>query len=201
MICVGATKKSPASREVPALSLTVTFVPSNDVGNGTVEPMATPVAKFVPKAATMDSGASSFPRKLAADTVATAGTPPVIVKFCAAVTPPPGVGVNTVTGTIPPVAMRLAGTVAVNCVELTNTVAKSWPLQRILELATKFVPVAVKVNAGPPALVELGLMVLSVGAGFCPAVMLKMETLEVPPPGAGLTTVMLAWPCPTKSEA
>ena len=126
MICPGATKNKPASREVPALSLTVTRVPSKFVGSGTVEAMAIPVARLAElNAAAMDSGASSAPRKLAAETLATAGAPPVIVKVCGDVTPPPGVGVKTVIGAVPPVAIRFAGTVAVNCVELAKMVGKS----------------------------------------------------------------------------
>lgn len=201
MICVGATKNKAAFRDVPALSLTVTFVPNKVVGNGTVEAISTPVARLTPKPATMDSGAMSFPRKLAAETVVIGICAALIVKFSAVVTPPPGVGVKTVTCAVPALAIRLAVTCAVNCVAPTNVVDRSCPFHRTFELATKLVPVAVNTKAAAPAVAEFGLMPVSVGAGFCPEVMLKVPTFEVPPPGAGLKTVTLACPVPCKSDA
>jgi hypothetical protein len=40
------------------------------------------------------------------------------------------------------------------------------PFHRTTELETKFVPVAVKVKLVPPAVVELGLMLVNVGTGL-----------------------------------
>src|SRR5271156_3705051 len=49
------------------------------------------------------------------------------VKVTAPDVPPPGVGLNTVTDGVPPLAVSLAGTAAVNCVALTNVVVKAAP--------------------------------------------------------------------------
>ena len=58
MIWFGETKKRGAERSLPALSLTLTVEPAKVVGSGTVVATCTAVARFAPKAATMDSGAS-----------------------------------------------------------------------------------------------------------------------------------------------
>ena len=63
--------------------------------------------------------------------------------------------------------------------------------QLITEPATKFAPLTVKVNAAPPAVVlegdrdEIDGVPLLVG---------NVQIPEVPPPGAGLVTVMFADP-------
>jgi hypothetical protein len=54
---------------------------------------------------------------------------------------------------------------------------------------TKFEPVAVKVKAGPPAVAELGEMLLSDGGAF---VTVKVSGAEVPLPG--VVTVMESEP-------
>jgi xanthosine utilization system XapX-like protein len=53
----------------------------------------------------------------------------------------------------------------------------------------KFVPVAVSVNAAPPAIALVGLMEVSVGTGLFAALTVNVEAAEVPPPGAGFVTV------------
>jgi hypothetical protein len=78
----------------------------------------------------------------------------------AVLVPPPGAGVNTVMLAVPAVAMLAAGTVAVNCVLLTNVVASALPFQLMLLPLTKLVPVAVSVKAVPPALALLVLYCL-----------------------------------------
>ena len=71
-----------------------------------------------------------------------------------------------------------------------------------VELATKFVPVNVRVNAAPPTVALVGLIMLSVGAGLGVLEMLKtIAGVEVPPPGAGLVTVTLALPTVAMSAA
>jgi hypothetical protein len=61
------------------------------------------------------------------------------------------------------------------------------------ELGTKFEPYTVKVNAGPPAALELGFSELIAGTGMFP-VKVKFTAFEVPPPGAGLVTVTATVP-------
>ena len=63
---------------------------------------------------------------------------------------------------------------------------------------TKFEPVAVKVEAGPPAVAELGEMAVSTGSG---GVTVKVTAAEVPPPGVGLKTVMDSVPAEAMSDA
>jgi hypothetical protein len=101
--------------------------------------------------------------------------------------PPPGAGVKTVTPAFPGAAISVAEMVALNCVEDRNTVGRSVPFQRTTDPLIKFVPVTVSVNANPPALTEDGLKLEIFGAGLLIA---KVRTFEVPPPGAGLTTVI-----------
>ena len=45
-------------------------------------------------------------------------------------------------------------------------VERSTPFQRTTEPETKFVPFTVSVNAGPPAVAELGLRLVVVGTKF-----------------------------------
>jgi hypothetical protein len=70
---------------------------------------------------------------------------------------------TTVTGAVPAVAIREAGTVAVSCVDETNVVVSAVAFHFTVEVETKFVPFTVKVNCGPPALAQVGLSELIVG--------------------------------------
>src|SRR3982074_1567713 len=89
-----------------------------------------------------------------------------IVKVRARDVPPPGAGLNTVTLAVPGEAILAAGTVAVNCPVLTNVVVKAVPFHWIDAPFTKLPPFTVSVNAGPPAVAELGLMLVSNGRGL-----------------------------------
>ena len=62
-------------------------------------------------------------------------------------------------------------------------------------------PFTVSVNAGPPAGALVGASDVSAGTGFAAALMVNATTFEVPPPGAGLTTVTCALPGVTMSLA
>ena len=59
--------------------------------------------------------------------------------------------------------IRLAGTSAVSCVAFTNVVVRFVPFHLTVAPETKPVPVAVMVNAAPPAVAELGARLLSAG--------------------------------------
>lgn len=80
--------------------------------------------------------------------------------------PPPGVGLKTVTVTLAPVAISAAVTAAVSCVTETKEVVRSAPFHRTTEVPTKLVPLTVSVNASPPAVAEVGLIEVVVGAGL-----------------------------------
>jgi hypothetical protein len=69
----------------------------------------------------------------------------------------------TVIEAVPGVAMREAGTVAVSFFEETNVVASALPFQYTVEPETKLLPFTVRVNCGPPAPMQVGLIELIVG--------------------------------------
>ncbi len=58
----------------------------------------------------------------------------------------------------------------------------------------KLLPLTVRVNADPPAGVLVGFSNLMEGIGLSGAVMVKVAGFEIPPPGAGLNTVIDAVP-------
>ena len=116
--------------------------------------------------------------------------------------PPPGVGLKTVTEAVPAEAMSVAGTIAVNCVALPKVVVNAAPFHFTTEALMKFVPVTVRVNAAPPAVAEVGEIIVSVGEGlFVAALMVNVCALEVPPPGVGFKTVTEAVPAEAMSVA
>lgn len=67
---------------------------------------------------------------------------------------------------VPAVAMRVADTVAVSCVEETYVVVSAAPLQFTIEVETKFVPFTVNVNCESPAEAQVGLSELMVGVAL-----------------------------------
>jgi hypothetical protein len=80
---------------------------------------------------------------------------------------------------VPPLAMLVAGTTAVNCVEETKVVASGDPFQFTVEVETKFVPLTVKVNCTSPADAHIGLSELMVGTDR--ALMVNVTTLLIVP--------------------
>jgi hypothetical protein len=86
-----------------------------------------------------------------------------IVSVTAVDVPPEHVGFTTVIDAVPGLAMRMAGTVAVTCVEETNDVVSGEPFQFTVEVETKFVPFTVNVNCGPPGVTQVGSIELIVG--------------------------------------
>jgi hypothetical protein len=143
--------------------------------------------------------------KLPPPTTALLGESPAIVgagfrteKLAAAEVPPPGAGVKTVMAAGPAVASSLVGIAAVSRLALTSVVARSLPFQRTTEDARKLAPLTVSVKFGAPTVAVLGEMVVTVGAGFRIA---KLAAVEVPPPGAGVTTVTTLEPAAARSLA
>jgi len=127
---------------------------------------------------------------------------PVIEKLSVLLVPPPGLGLKIVIAPIPDVCKSVAVMVMVIVVLLPITVTRFDPFQRAIELALKFVPVKTMSFAALPADAVVGIIEIKFGAGalvavvvgvgvFVPEiVMLKFKALLVPPPGAGLTTVI-----------
>src|SRR5207253_1243437 len=96
------------------------------------------------------------------------GPGPPTVKVRALETCPSGL--RTVTAAVPAAAMSAAGIVAVTWVALTNVVVRAAPFHSTVAPETKFPPSATSVKAGPPAVVELGVSAVRVGAaGPAPA--------------------------------
>jgi hypothetical protein len=112
---------------------------------------------------------------------------------------PPGVGLKTVIVRVPVDATSLAGIVADSCVELMNVVVRSEPFTRTTEFATKFVPFTVSAKPPLPTKTVDGAMLVVVGTGL--ALTVKVCELDVPPPGAGLKTVMVFEPAVVMSVA
>ena len=128
------------------------------------------------------------------DNVVIVGTGLFTVKVAEFDVPPPGVGLVTVTGKVPAVVTSVDRIVAETCVEFWNEVARATPLKFTVEVETKLVPVTVRVNAPEPAKVFVGAMVVIVGTGLLAPVIVKVTEFDVPPPGAGVTTVTAGVP-------
>src|SRR5207237_45177 len=120
------------------------------------------------------------------------------VNVCAAVVPPPGAGVTTVTDAVVAAARSDAGIAAVSCVTLTKVVVRVAPFQRTLEPVTKLLPFRVRVKAAPPTLALEGESDVSDGAGV---VIVNVWAPEVPPSTPGIVTVTWAVPTAAMSEA
>ena len=90
---------------------------------------------------------------------------------------------------------------AVSVVAFTNVVGCATPLKFTTEVLTKFVPVSVIVNAGTPALTEVGEIEVSVGTGLLVALTLKLIEFDGPPPGVGLFTKTAGVPAVATSAA
>src|SRR5215471_151422 len=100
--------------------------------------------------------------------------------------PPAGVGLNTVTEESPTLLMSAEGIDACNVVEETKVVGRAAPANWTTEVGTKFVPVTVRVKAGPPAARADGLKLETVGSGL---LTVRGKPAETPPCPAGFATV------------
>src|SRR5438093_197201 len=101
-------------------------------------------------------------------------------------TPPPGPAVPTETCAVPAAATSAAAMVAISWVALTKVVVRAAPFQRTPEPFTKLLPLTVMVNAASPVVALVGDSDVSAGAGL---VTENVWAAEVPPPGAGVSTV------------
>jgi hypothetical protein len=89
-----------------------------------------------------------------------------IVKDAMFDVPPRGVGLKTVTFTLPAADRSFLDIAAVSFVLLTYVVVRSLPFQRTTEVAIKLVPVIVSVKSGAFTAAEVGLMLVIVGTGL-----------------------------------
>src|SRR5438034_5891733 len=125
---------------------------------------------------------------------------PVTVSVTAPDVPPPGPGVTTVIAAGPPVARSAAVSCAVSCVTDPNVVGLGVPFTCTTELPANPDPVAVSVKTPPPANTLVGLILVSVGTPGG-AVTVSVAPLDVPPPAAGLNTVIVGVPVLATSVA
>lgn len=88
----------------------------------------------------------------------------------------------------------------VNVVALTSVDVRAAPFHQTDDELINPVPVIVSVKAGLPAKTEFGVKLTIVGGGFGWAIV-RFNPAEVPPPGAGLNTVMIAVPVLAMSAA
>ena len=94
------------------------------------------------------------------------GTGLLMLKVAAFDVPPPGVGLNTVTCAVPPVAISAAVMAAVTWAPLTKVVVRLKPFHCTTEAPTKFEPFTVSVKADPPARALGGESVVIPGTGL-----------------------------------
>ena len=110
----------------------------------------------------------------------------------------PTVTLTLTTSVLGADAMELAGTTTDRTVALVTVAASDAPLNVTVAPLTNPVPVTSSVNAPPPATVPHGLSAVIVGGG---TVTESVTPELVPPPGAGLTTVIVRLPGEVKSPA
>jgi hypothetical protein len=123
----------------------------------------------------------------------------VTVKGVGALVPPPGAGFCTATAVVAELpVMAEAGSVAFSSVALTHKVASAEPFHTTVEEGTKPVPVRSSVCAADPATTLAGSTAAITGGGLLTA---KLAAAELPPPGAGLNTVIAAVPPSARSVA
>src|SRR6266404_2788590 len=100
--------------------------------------------KFVPVAVRVNTAPPA--PTLVGEIELSVGAGLLIVNVCALEAPPPGVGLKTVTGAVPAVAMSFARIWAWSWVLLTKVVVRLVPFQRTTDVMAKFVPVVVSLN-------------------------------------------------------
>ena len=100
--------------------------------------------------------------------------------------PPPGVGLNTVTLFVPPLTMSASAIWSVSCVLPTYVVVRSVLFHRTTEPLMNPVPLTVSVKSGPSGAAQNGLSQVMTGTGLTTA---NDTAFDVPPPGAELNTV------------
>src|SRR5438477_12652994 len=87
----------------------------------------------------------------------TASVGPVTASVAEHDVPPPGDGVTTVIACVPPDTRSVGSSSAANDVAETNVVVRDVPSTCTTDVPTKFVPVTLSVNAGPPEAIVVGL--------------------------------------------
>ncbi len=103
--------------------------------------------------------------------------------------PPPGAGFTEVIMPVELPARSAASRVALTSVALTKVVERAAPFQSITVVERNPEPVISNSVSAEPAMTLGGVILVIAGAGLFTG---KLIAADVPPPGAGLTTVNLA---------
>ena len=114
--------------------------------------------------------------------------------------PPPGGGFSTVTTAFVGFSTSAGKMAALTCVALMKVVTRAAPFQYTVAPCTKPVPDTTRSNAGRPASTVAGSRPVRAG-GAAAELIVKATAADVPPPGAGLTTVTCAVPAFATSVA
>jgi hypothetical protein len=112
--------------------------------------------------------------------------------------PPPGAGLTTVTESVPAVDTSPAGSVALSVPSPLSVVVNTVPPTEICEPEMKLLPATVIPSVDAPTANDDGMTDVIAGTGL---VTLKSSVLLVPPPGAGLITVIDRFPALVKALA
>ena len=110
-------------------------------------------------------------------------------------------GFVTVTAIVPGVEIAAAGMLAVTWEAVTKVVFMAIPPKLTTAPDTKLLPETVKVNASAPAVALAGVSALTTGCPLLPPETTNGNAALVPPPGAGVTTVMFSVPACARSPA
>ena len=113
------------------------------------------------------------------------------VKGLAGDVPPPGPGVETVMLADPAFWKSSAEIMAVIWLLLIKVVGRPIPFHWTVDDRTKFDPATSRLNDEPPAVATLGDRRKMMGAGLF---IVNVTGFDMPPPGFGLNTVMVAVP-------
>ena len=100
--------------------------------------------------------------------------------------PPPGSGFVTATSTLPPVVMRVPGTMTSICVADKDFGFRLCPAKFTVAEATNSLPVSVREKSPELASTSVNDRDCSVGAGFFTV---NSRAFDIPPPGAGLAAL------------
>jgi len=106
----------------------------------------------------------------------------------------------TWTARAPWATRSVASNAILTCVVESTITVRAWPPTVAVAPAAKPAPVAVSVKAPLPAVTLAGLRLLMLGVGFTSATV-SGRAADVPPPGAGVNTVMLGVPAAAISLA
>jgi hypothetical protein len=198
------TAADPVAAMSVAAMLAVTRValPNVVVRGAPFHSTVAPETKFVPSTVSVNAAPPAVALLgVSAVIVGADAAGAVIVNGRATDSPPPGLGVNTVTEAVPAAVISPAPTVACSWEPPTYVVARSAPLHLTTELVTKPLPVTVRVKAGLPAATLLGVKVVTAGTGGTGAIVNDRAAADSPPPGLGVNTVTEAVPAAAISPA